>query len=1330
MPLPYKTIVSFLLGISLFSPAPVRATVPHIDPPPRTPRSRFERLKEVAGVESAQSRPLTPSLGPAYLRDISKVAFQSWRSHNSEIYIANGDGSGETRLTDHAAADILPRLNRGASRIVFSTNRDGNYEIYSMNIVGGDLQRLTNNNADDLYPFWSPDGSRIAFASTRDGNNEIYAMNADGSGVTRLTNNAATDSEPAWSPDGAKIAFVSYRSAPANTGGRVWVMNADGSNPQQIGAINFSFDPIWSPDGTKIAFDGDINNDGWLDILWLSPTGGPATVIVMGNPDDMFNPPIDRYMGGWSPDGQYISLTAGLYGWDYSTGGWRRGYTYAEYAPLYGMYSPLLGNGFEIETDWQSTDLTPPTTVVQDLPAVSPADFTVIWTGSSTDGPATQFSYEVQVREGLTGTWAGFATAFWNTPNSKVHHGQSGRTYYFRGRGIDQVLNIEPWPADFDAWTTVETLPPVSSMNALAPLTHDRSIGLSWNGTDLGGSGVAAFDLEYRIDASPGWMPLLNRTPLTTLVFTGEFGHMYSYRIRAIDAAGNIEAWRPGDGDAHVLLAQSTVGGHVYDNAGIPVRGAQVGSWPVANPDQAPTLGDGAYDRIVLTTTTWLTTAIPSPYVGALPTARIRTVMDTVFDFYLPPFDNVIQNSEFETRLTSADWFTTGLTPPRMTGASRHTGERGITVGGYEFSDPEAVSRSAPDDPGGVLALDLDGTPHLVWAEAEGAQRRLYHSTRLASGEWITPELIASAAQSETGSAPQDYRPALAIDPAGTVHVLWRSWPDGMAYYAQRPVSGPWTSPHVVASGLDADSLPRLAIDPAGVAHIVWHDGNGSRRDIFYTRRDAAGTWPATENLTGADPYATESRLPAIRVDVTGTATLAWQNGVGQYIAGFYATRPATGAWSAPLTLLLWPFALSEPRIDIDAFGASHLAWRATLANGMNAIAYATARGAQVSPLKLVYTSPLALTLDRIIVDRAGTPHLALSRSDGETLHVTPGAGNTWTVTNLSASPAVVSRRVDLAATSSGVWAVWREQLAAGEAVAQCKKWTVGAGWVDYGVCALALGGAPVLVAGPDDILHLGYASTLEAPGQQMHAAWLDAPVGVSAIAQYVTLPITLNTPGLSFLYRLEGVVSDVAPLFAVTAASAFSTTDVFTAATLTGAPWQHVWRDMSAFAGQSITLTFAIDPRDGSGGVRLALDEVSLGSTAPDLWVDSALPVEIRPETTQTMTLRYGNRGGGNAPGAAITMTLPPGLTLDSAEPPPVSVAPALVWQLPAISSGAVGPSIALTLSIGAGAAGSVTTPTIAIASAIPELELANNDWRTATFVGYRAYLPVIRAP
>jgi hypothetical protein len=38
--------------------------------------------------------------------------------------------------------------------------------------------------------------------------------------------------------------------------------------------------------------------------------------------------------------------------------------------------------------------------------------------------------------------------------------------------------------------------------------------------------------------------------------------------------------------------------------------------------------------------------------------------------------------------------------------------------------------------------------------------------------------------------------------------------------------------------------------------------------------------------------------------------------------------------------------------------------------------------------------------------------------------------------------------------------------------------------------------------------------------------------------------------------------------------------------------------------------------------------------------------------------------------------------------------------------------------------------TPTIAIASTTSELELDNNAWRAAIFVGYRAYLPSMRAP
>ena len=71
-------------------------------------------------------------------------------------------------------------------KIAFESNRDGNEEIYVMNADGTNQTNLTNNAARDYVPAWSPDGSKIAFGSTRDGNDEIYVMNADGSGQVNL----------------------------------------------------------------------------------------------------------------------------------------------------------------------------------------------------------------------------------------------------------------------------------------------------------------------------------------------------------------------------------------------------------------------------------------------------------------------------------------------------------------------------------------------------------------------------------------------------------------------------------------------------------------------------------------------------------------------------------------------------------------------------------------------------------------------------------------------------------------------------------------------------------------------------------------------------------------------------------------------------------------------------------------------------------------------------------------------------------------------------------------------------------------------------------------
>lgn len=114
-----------------------------------------------------------------------------------------------------------------------------NDELYVMNADGSNQTRLTDNLSFDTAPSWSPDGTKIVFVSGRDGNYEIYMMNADASNQTRLTNEFEYDFYPSWSPDGTKIVFVSGRD--------IFVMNADGSNPQNLTNISsgWALCPDW-----------------------------------------------------------------------------------------------------------------------------------------------------------------------------------------------------------------------------------------------------------------------------------------------------------------------------------------------------------------------------------------------------------------------------------------------------------------------------------------------------------------------------------------------------------------------------------------------------------------------------------------------------------------------------------------------------------------------------------------------------------------------------------------------------------------------------------------------------------------------------------------------------------------------------------------------------------------------------------------------------------------------------------------------------------------------------------------------------------------------------
>ncbi len=62
------------------------------------------------------------------------------------------------RLANPAAPIVLGTVS---GRIAFQTNRDGNLQIYVMNGDGSGLTNLTQNLGGGAQPVWSPDGKKI-----------------------------------------------------------------------------------------------------------------------------------------------------------------------------------------------------------------------------------------------------------------------------------------------------------------------------------------------------------------------------------------------------------------------------------------------------------------------------------------------------------------------------------------------------------------------------------------------------------------------------------------------------------------------------------------------------------------------------------------------------------------------------------------------------------------------------------------------------------------------------------------------------------------------------------------------------------------------------------------------------------------------------------------------------------------------------------------------------------------------------------------------------------------------------------------------------------------
>lgn len=183
----------------------------------------------------------------------------------------------------------LYKPDAGEGRTRFNDNQ--RLHIFVVDVATKQVRQLTQGNSDEHSIDWSPDGKEILFAANREPNQDeffnydVFALRVADSSIRRLTATEHMEYEPLWSPDGKHIVYRGTRRGLTDRettmeDTHVWVMNADGSERREIGAVldDRQGTPQWSSDGRFVYFT--VQERGSVHLVRLPVSGGKPEYVV------------------------------------------------------------------------------------------------------------------------------------------------------------------------------------------------------------------------------------------------------------------------------------------------------------------------------------------------------------------------------------------------------------------------------------------------------------------------------------------------------------------------------------------------------------------------------------------------------------------------------------------------------------------------------------------------------------------------------------------------------------------------------------------------------------------------------------------------------------------------------------------------------------------------------------------------------------------------------------------------------------------------------------------------------------------------------------------
>lgn len=221
---------------------------------------------------------------PSFSPDRREIAFVS----GGDIWTVPAAGGEARLLVAHAAYDSRPLYSPDGARLAFQSTRTGNGDLYILTLASGDLRRVTFDDAAEQLDAWSRDGKWLYFSSgSKDvnGMNDLFRVSTEGG--TPMAVSADRFAQEYWSSpspnDPNTLAFTGkgrtvsdwWRNGHSHIDeSQIWIEKFGGPTPQYdavtTGGSRDAW-PMWAADARSLYFVSDKSGS---ENIWNKPIAG------------------------------------------------------------------------------------------------------------------------------------------------------------------------------------------------------------------------------------------------------------------------------------------------------------------------------------------------------------------------------------------------------------------------------------------------------------------------------------------------------------------------------------------------------------------------------------------------------------------------------------------------------------------------------------------------------------------------------------------------------------------------------------------------------------------------------------------------------------------------------------------------------------------------------------------------------------------------------------------------------------------------------------------------------------------------------------------------